>query len=508
MPPLPEEPEVLPRPPEPGVGGPVAAYDAVSAAVRHWAPGSPLPGPAAFLTAQHHRATVLHERFLRLQALAGERLAALRAPATARPRPPAPAAPHGQEVCEVVLDPDAGDHWVTDHCPTWTVPALPLMSTADLLARAAGHRSGRPPTGLRGLELRRWLPLPGPTTLRLTCEGPADRPRVTLSAWQRPRVAELARFAPVASATAVFGAQRPPSRFPPLPDARPAPDPYESGDCFHGPRFQYLTSSRIGDGGSSGTLDAGRGDVPRGLFHQGLLDAATHIIPHTRMRTWSPGIGPEQVTYPHALTSLHAYAPLPDTGRVDVEARFAGFHSGDPRLPAVDLQLCTGDRVLLGARLVLVLVTAGRLLTVPAATRRAFLRDRRYSPALLLSDHEQDGTGDGGVTVLRPGVLRQLDFLPGTVAAVYGLPPGTPLRDSAPVIAAKEHVARRTATHPCRITVDEDLRGARVPVRTGASSDTACSLEVTVDEEHIRVRDREGPAPCPARSVSRTEKAS
>ncbi|MFC8920563.1 hypothetical protein ACFT5C_33000 [Streptomyces sp. NPDC057116] len=380
---------------------------------------------------------------------------------------------------ETVLDPATHD-WVRDHCPTWTVPALPLMSMADLIARAATRYAGRTATGLRDLQVRRWLPLPGPTSLRLTCEGSAARPQVTLSAWLELREARLSRFAPVACATAVFDVLPPPRRFAPLEHTVPMADPYESGDCFHGPRFQYLRSARAGEGGASGVLHPGRGSVPPGLLHQGLLDAATHIIPHTRMWQWSPSINRASVTYPHRLSRLHTYGPLPGTGLIEVEARFAGFHTGDARLPAVDLQLCVAERVLTDARLVLVLLPVGPLLDMPPHLRRDYLRDRRYVPGLLLS------TAHDATTVLRHDDVRQLDFFPGTAASLYQLPAGLSLRDSTPLIAAKEHVARRTATHPCRITVADDLRTAH----TDEAPHLPYALDVTLAADHVHVRDR------------------
>ena len=66
--------------------------------------------------------------------------------------------------------------------------------------------------------------------------------------------------------------------WPPPPDARPAPDPYESGALFHGPAFQLLRSLSIGQSGASAELEAG----PR----ERLLDALTHAIPHDALR-WS-----------------------------------------------------------------------------------------------------------------------------------------------------------------------------------------------------------------------------
>lgn len=388
-------------------------------------------------------------------------------------------------VTEHLFDP-AADTWVRDHCPTFTLPALPLMSMANLLARAAADYSARPVVALRDVQAHRWLPLSEPAALRLTCQGPADRPTISLSVWRESKVPALSRFAPVATATAGYELPARPARFAPLMDSRPVPDPYENGELFHGPGFHYLVSSRLAPEGSSGVLDPERGTVPPGLLHQGLLDGATHVIPHTSMWQWCPGIGRNTVAYPHRLATLHLYEPLPHTGLVEVEARFTGFDANDPQLPMIDVQLCNEDRVLADFRLITVLVTAEGLPEAPGHLRRAFLRDHQYVPGLLLSS-----LSEGGTTVLSAETVDRIDYLAGTVAAVYGLEPGPRSPGSTAVIAVKEHLARRLRTHPSRITVDaghtagwsQDDPGRPYPVH------------VTTAGEQVKVRDASTAAP-------------
>ncbi len=56
-----------------------------------------------------------------------------------------------------ILDPDH-EVWLQDHCPTWTVPALSMMSMVDRLAAGAQARApGRPVVGLRHFRVSRWL---------------------------------------------------------------------------------------------------------------------------------------------------------------------------------------------------------------------------------------------------------------------------------------------------------------------------------------------------------------
>ncbi|MGW1024025.1 beta-ketoacyl synthase N-terminal-like domain-containing protein [Streptomyces sp. NPDC002577] len=399
---------------------------------------------------------------------------------------------------EIVLDP-AADSWLSDHRPTWTVPALPGMSTLDLLAQAAQAHTGRPVTSLRDVRLHRWIRVAEPVRLR-TEVTPADGSgsrhgshggelTVTLLAWREAATAALSRFEPVATAKVRVGerapADAPPEPFAPLPDAAPADDPYASGALFHGPAFQYLVSMRAAAGGASGVLDAGRGTVPRGLLHPGLLDAALHVVPHDRLWRWSPEIGRDVAAFPHRIAAFDVYGPVPSTGDVHVEARFAGFDDEDRRLPAFDLQLSAGGRLLVAFRLVEILVPKGRIATADPVLRRTFLRDRQYAEGIGLSVTQD------GVTRLSAEDADRFDWLPGTVAEVYGLPPGTRGRDQLAEIAVRDHIARTARVHPSAVVVADDLtRGW-----PAGGPDAAHVVRVDRDGEGVEVRDAGAPLP-------------
>ena len=369
---------------------------------------------------------------------------------TERPRPTR------NDASEESLDP-SGDTWLADHCPTWTLPALPMMSMVDRLAHAAAENAGRPVTALGDVQVKRWLPFPGGAVkLRTEVTGEGDERAVILLAWRDAADPKLSRFEPVATAKARFADRdAAPAPFAPLAESTKVTDPYERGSLFHGPAFQYLTELRLGPKGASGTLRAERGSVPRGLLHQGLLDGATHAIPHDGLSAWSPEIPDDHVAYPYRITDMRFFAPLPDAGDVRVESRFAGF-DGDRRFPQIDIQLLAGDRVLVAFRLVEVLLPKGPLGAAPPESRRAFLRDRRFVPGVALSDF------DGTTTRLTEAIVRQSDWLPGNVARIYG---ASPRSDLLAEVAVREHVARRAFVHPSTVTVEADLTGARAAMR-------------------------------------------
>jgi len=367
-------------------------------------------------------------------------------------------------VAESELDP-AVDDWLLDHRPTWTVPALPMMSTVDRLAQAVTEASGRPVAEIRDLILRRWVTVAEPLRLRTEVTGTGDELDVVLQAWRQASRRGLSRFEVAATGVVRVGEPGPrPEPWEPPADVVPAPNPYESGVLFHGPCFQYLTSLSIGPSGASGVLDAGAGGVPYGKLNQGLLDAATHVIPHESLHLWSDRIGRDQAGYPRRIVWLKLYEPLPDGGQVRVEARFAGFDGAGPMF---DVQLQAGGRVLAAFRLEDVLLPKGRIGAADPAGRRRFLRDRAYTDGLGLST-----TDDSGVTVLTEDDVLRCDWLPGTVAHAYRLTPGIRGQDRLAEIAIRDHVGRLDRVHP-------------------AEADTSPSgrhrLRVTKTDDHVTI---------------------
>jgi acyl transferase domain-containing protein/3-hydroxymyristoyl/3-hydroxydecanoyl-(acyl carrier protein) dehydratase/1-acyl-sn-glycerol-3-phosphate acyltransferase len=354
------------------------------------------------------------------------------------------------------LDPQT-DTWLQDHCPTWTLPALPMMSMVDQLVAAAQADAKAQATGLRDVQVHRWLPFAGePVRLRTEVSGSGDERLVTLLAWRASANAALSRFEPVASGRVLLGvAPAPVGALAPLKDAAEEANPYASGALFHGPAFQYLTALKVGAQGSSAVLQAAQGSVPRGALHQGLLDAATHGLPHDGLGIWSDRIADDVVGYPYRLKHMNLYVALPDAGELRVEARFAGF-DGEDRFPMLDVQVIQADRVLVDFRLVEVLLPRGPIGAAPRDQRRRFLRDRLPVPGIALSAF------DGTTTQLSAQVLRQSDWLPGNVAAIYGVPPEQ-RADLVAVVAQKEHVARRAFVHPATVAIEPG--GARAAVR-------------------------------------------
>ena len=343
-----------------------------------------------------------------------------------------------------VLDPEV-DRWVNDHCPTWTVPALPMMSIVDRLAGAVDG----PVVGMRDVRVKRWVVLDRPRTLRTTVHGD----QVTL----------LCDEEPVASGVVSTGV------YPPAPEAWPeieglvAESPYDTGALFHGPAFQVLERLVRGDGGSSAILRADLSAVPVGSLNQALLDGATHAIEHERG---------DKVSYPVMVTQLSVHGPTPVSGRVRCEVRADG-HLGGEDYPAHRVQLITGDRVWLTMRLVEASFDKGPLGRTDPASRRDFLRDRRFVDGLQLS------SGQGAERRLSPAQVAATDWLPGTVAAIYGT-------TDAADIALAESVSVQTGLHPSVGDLAALPLSKIQPVLRTDGEDVVAAAQLSLDVSEVR----------------------
>ena len=365
-----------------------------------------------------------------------------------------------------VLDPTQ-EAWLGDHCPTWTVPALAMMSMVERLAAGAQARApGRKVVGLRAVRVHRWLSFARGVQYVKTLGRPvaADTVAMQLLVWEETQQ----RYVLVASGDVILTehwqlADRP---WTPPADAEPEANPYAAGVLFHGPAYQLLTDLRTGSSGASYWLDLDASGVPAGVLNQGLLDAATHGIPHDALWRWSSEIPSDVAAYPVAIPAAHFYGPTPVTGGVRCEARFAGFQGDDRRFPMICVQMIAGDEVWAEFTLVETLFPKGPLGQAEPAKRRAFLAGRQFVPGMALSSQ------DAGTTVLDLADLTASDWLAGTVAAIYAPEAAGQARDVAElaqIVAVKEHVARQWQIHPSW------LRGER----RGARGEGALAMAVT-----------------------------
>jgi acyl transferase domain-containing protein/3-hydroxymyristoyl/3-hydroxydecanoyl-(acyl carrier protein) dehydratase/1-acyl-sn-glycerol-3-phosphate acyltransferase len=331
--------------------------------------------------------------------------------------------------------------WWNDHRPTYTVPVAPGMAS---LALVVGHAApGQQVVEVRDLALKQWCTLDRARALRVDRQGT----RVQL-------VDTSANEALLAEGSVQVGMEFPPAPTVLAPLATDAPvmeDPYASGALFHGPAYHRLQRARRDASGADATLRIDPALDDREVVPHILLDAALHVVPHDRMVLWYPEVEAGQVAYPARIERFTRYAPTPRAGTVEVRVRAAGLAGGNARFPRLHVQFLHEGALWAELLLVEVLLPATRLGALPGVSRRMYLRDGVFISGVRLSD-ERDG-----VTTLAPRALAEADWLPGTVAALYGLAPVEPFAPVA-AVAAREHAAQRLAVHPRALRVDGEGR--------------------------------------------------
>ncbi|MCV7409105.1 hypothetical protein AWC05_06095 [Mycobacterium florentinum] len=425
------------------------------------------------------------------------------APATTAPASTAPASTTSATVVETTIDP-ASDTWITDHCPTYVIPSLPMMSVLDLFAQAASRAAGAANVvEVTDLRVVRWIIVDSPKQLRVIVEpaGPG-RFEGRLEVWRDAPKAALSRWETHAHATIVTADRYADGPATPaaLTGAVPFATPYDTSAVFHGPAFAtLLDGARIGRNGSSGVLAVQRCKVPAGVLQPGLLDGALHIVPHAAMSVWTSDscavesysdAADPTVAFPSRVVSARFYSDAPTEGTVEVQARFAGFDDDDRRMPIIDLWLSVAGKPWAHLRLVEILLSKGPLAQAGGLKRRAFLAERRAVPAMSLSERQGHG-----VVTLDSVRAATLDWFKGTLHAVYRT---DSQGDSLLVdIATKEAVAdaAHNAIHPAQVRVADGqvscpaLPLERIRVEIDQSRQRVCRASASLQTDWRPVRD-------------------
>ncbi|HVI00746.1 MAG TPA: 1-acyl-sn-glycerol-3-phosphate acyltransferase, partial [Enhygromyxa sp.] len=335
----------------------------------------------------------------------------------------------------ITLDP-ARDRWILDHCPTYTVAALPMMSMLDMLASAA--RDDERLLGLRDVRVKGWVVVDQATQFR--CERDRERVRLLIDSPEGER--EIATGRLVVGRR--YGVAPKPLAALEGPEAK---SPYASGELFHGPAFQLLERLVRTPAGASSLLRAAS-DIPIGRLNPALLDAATHGIAHDQLQA-------DKIAYPAWIPELELFGPTPREGTLRCEVRPAG-HVGSPDFPSFEIQLIGERGVWARLRLVEACFPKGKLGRAAPHDRRAFLRDHLHVPGLALAQLGPERS------TLRIADVDASDWLPGTVAGIYGT------RDAA-TIARKEHIAAAHGVHPRHVPEALPLTRIELDVRASDS---------------------------------------
>ena len=347
---------------------------------------------------------------------------------------------------EFTLDPTE-DSWLLDHCPTYTDPALPMMSIIDLLVGQAQQAyTNRVVVSLEDVKLKKWVIFTHNQPRKLRTSFDANTQEAVLELWWDAPNPKLSRYDEVARGKVKLSSEWPsdtPEAFEPLDDPAQVDDPYQSGELFHGESFQLLTGVWRDEVGAQGVIDLSRNAVPAYTVQPGALDAALQILPHDNMELWWKEHAGDTIAYPHKIESINFYSPTPQQGELRSEVRFV---SGQEHTVTCDVQVWSGDQLWMAMRLTEILFPKGPLGRMTGQDRQSFIRD------CLPTEGASLATLEGNTSTLDVQGVLESNWFKGTLETLYHVS-GSPT-ELALQIAAKELVASKLGVHPEALQVD------------------------------------------------------
>jgi 3-hydroxymyristoyl/3-hydroxydecanoyl-(acyl carrier protein) dehydratase len=312
---------------------------------------------------------------------------------------------------------DAARHpWLADHCPTVTVPALPMAFAAEIAAEAAAliHPHKRV-IGLPTLDAEQWIHTgEGPVDVLIEATATGDIVDVTLSVHvENPRFPALSGPKVHMRATVQMGDDWHPPEPAPSVEAPPSTldirDYYDGGHTFHGPLLQGMTALHtLGPQGATATFVtcADRDLLGTDLafvLDPRLLDTATHPMCSAEPERWVHGLGPGHLAYPVHAENMRFFGPRP-SGPVTCTMAVLDSDASSLRF-AVHLGSDAGPWC--AYAWTEAIVAAGPLLGRSPADRRAFLWEGRALPQITIGR-----ATDAGWRVERTDLIEPL---PGTL---------------------------------------------------------------------------------------------
>jgi hypothetical protein len=319
-----------------------------------------------------------------------------------------------------VLHLDPAQHpWLGDHCPTVTVPALPMAFAAEIAAEAASllHPTKKI-TGLPKLEAHHWIHTgEGPIDVLVEAHTDGNQVAVTLSVYvENKRFPALSGPKVHMSATVEVGDDWHRAESAPIvaaPDAKvDIRDYYDGGHTFHGPLLQGMTALHtIGPAGATATFSTRPDRDLLGIDETFvlcplLLDTATHPMWSAEPERWVEGLGSGHLAYPISAANLRFFGPRP-TGVVQFAMTAV---SSDTRKMTFAVHMGSDTAPWCAFEWTEAIVDAGPLLGRTAAERKDFLWNRKSLPQVTIGRHTDEGWRVEAADLIEPleGTLVRL----------------------------------------------------------------------------------------------------
>ncbi len=455
--------EVQTLEPAPQLPGVMAMYEAKRPAAPARSGEDPADGRSRQILDLYEGLSAVHRHHVRQMSAAWQAyvrtMSSLLEAADLTRLPFAAAAGEGEAVW---IDPKR-EEWLWDHCPTYTLPAYPFMFMLDKIAQQVQKSYPRQViTVMRDVQVHRWLVCGQRQLIKTELAALAPhRIKATLLYWREAGTAALSRFEPLMTADVEIrdDYQKPrPSALPELEEPQPIEDPYGQDLCFHGPRLRVIKRLFYGANGSRAQLSAAPsaatsampGPAPGGILNPRLLDGLLQTIPYDELSLWTDPAMEQFFCYPRQVPWVEFYAPVPRTGEVRCEVRFAGFREENRRFPQFDIAMSAGEQSILALKLVGICFPQGRWGALSRRDRKRFLLKEDYLPGASLGDQGEDGF------FLPLDRVKEQDWFPGALEQVYALPGAQTEKKKTTWIAVKEYVAAQLQKHPAEIILEEE----------------------------------------------------
>ncbi len=350
--------------------------------------------------------------------------------------------------------------WVLDHCPTYTLPALPFTYLVELGCRASEADLSCHGIHMEKLQVHSWLELThtsicGQVELIETAEKQFE---------YRVFKQNTAKKHPLFEAPQLLSAQgklqfidsHSELSFPPIEALQRSEQvdlPYAKHEFFHGPHFQLLQQLRLGSNGASAVISSSAImqslELPKSICGFVLLDAALQAIPHASLSRWIPELNSDVIGYPYAMENLTLLQTLPEGVELQVEARYSELRDG--KFPVTQVWISYENKIYAYFTLVEILVPKGISKNMSAIERYHFICDKQPLAKPTVLEKTQTGYR------LDYAEIGYSDWLPGTLDTIYRLPQGLSIKDKTLAILIKEYLGQQQAIHPSAVQINPGL---------------------------------------------------
>ncbi len=360
--------------------------------------------------------------------------------------------------------------WIKDHCPTFTIPALPITAELNMMAEVASSFFSHQKLVRAEMDAYSWAKFSENRLEGRYRFSKRDKLDQLENSGQLEKSGQLENALGVelqvyrdqeyqTIAKAKFGfqskwASAPPLVIQALKEGVLQQSPYLTGELFHGASFQLMQNWILGKNGASCEVDVESKGVPLGLLHPGLLDAALHCIPFDRLQLWSEDIDISLAGYPISIRNLELFQSWPKSGLVRVEARFLEMLSQS--FPLVQVWILDQDQCLATFQIKVVLMEKGKLGDQDSRHRKEFLLNQRFISGVSLSELKETESK------LFPKEIEHCNWLPGTVNHIYNVSGET--KDLGKHIVVAEHASQYLNLHPRYVALDNEGHCLNLPL--------------------------------------------